>query len=93
MSTNITLSCTVESDDDTGMAVALMARCMSDVLRGTSTTTSISLSVFGDEFVADADAEADEEDEEVGRRLPIGAQNPDGVALAYVHPIEEEGRR
>lgn len=92
MSTNITLSCTVETDDDVGMAVAVMARCMSDVLRSTDSTTSISLSVFGDEFIADADAEADAEDAQVGRRVPIGAQNPDGVELSYVHPIEEGGR-
>jgi hypothetical protein len=93
VSTNITLSCTVETVEDTGMAVALMARCMSDVLRGTSTTTSINLSVFGDELVGGAEDGAEAEVEATfGRRVPIGAQNPDGVELAYVHPIEEGGR-
>lgn len=68
MSTNITLSVTAEGED-VGMAVAIMARTVSELIRGTENLQSINLAVFTDEYVAD-ELDEDAQGFEVAGDLP-----------------------
>ena len=84
MATNMTLSLTVNDEAQQQLAANILSDAFDRLIAAMPDVTSISLSVFTDEFAAQGEST----EEVTGRRIPIREASPEGTSVAWASDVE-----